>query len=59
MLQRGGGLAIYTTLDLALQERAEQLLYEDGLTKLNGQWKGEAALVATDPASGAALRALG
>jgi membrane peptidoglycan carboxypeptidase len=53
VLQRGGGLAIYTTLDLALQERAEQLLYEDGLTKLNGQWKGEAALVATDPASGA------
>lgn len=29
------------------------MLYEDSLTKFHGQFKGEAALVASDPSSGA------
>ena len=47
-----GGLKVHTTMDLALQERAERLVLEDGLEMINGQDKGEAALVAIDPASG-------
>ena len=47
-----GGLKVHTTMDLALQERAERLVLEDGLAMINGQDKGEAALVAIDPASG-------
>ena len=48
-----GGLKVHTTLDLALQEKAEQLVLEDGLSMLGGEDKGEAALVAIDPAQGA------
>ena len=47
-----GGLKVHTTLDLALQERAEQLVLEDGLVPIRGEDKGEAALVAIDPFSG-------
>ena len=47
-----GGLKVHTTMDLSLQETAERLVLEDGLTVINGQDKGEAALVAVDPASG-------
>jgi hypothetical protein len=36
---------VHTTLDLALQEKAEQLVLEDGLSMLGGEDKGEAALV--------------
>ena len=51
MLARGG-LKVHTTLDLDLQEKAEQLVLEDGLTTIRGRDKGEAALVAVDPANG-------
>ena len=47
-----GGLKVHTTLDLDLQEKAEQLVLEDGLTTIRGVDKGEAALVAVDPANG-------
>ena len=47
-----GGLKVHTTLDLDLQEKAEQLVLEDGLTTIRGRDKGEAALVAVDPANG-------
>ena len=47
-----GGLKVHTTLDLDLQEKAEQLVLEDGLTTIRGRDKGEAALVALDPANG-------
>ncbi len=50
---RKGGLQIHTTLDLALQERAEQILQEDGKTLRLGEDKGEAALVAMEPTTGA------
>lgn len=36
LLQRRGGLHIYTTLDLALQEKAERLLKEDGQSPVRG-----------------------
>jgi len=48
-----GGLHIHTTLDLSLQERAEQILLEDGKTMRLGEDKGEAALVAMEPSTGA------
>ena len=51
-LLNAGGLKVHTTLDLALQEKAERLVLEDGLTTLNGQDKGECALVAVDPSNG-------
>ena len=50
---RKGGLQIHTTLDLALQERAEQILQDDGKTRLLGEDKGESALVAMEPTTGA------
>ena len=52
ILERGG-LQIHTTLDLALQERAESILKEDGATMRLGEDKGEASLVACEPTSGA------
>ena len=54
-LQRRGGLQIHTTLDLSLQERAEQLAREDGEKPSRGTPKeaGEAVIVAIDPQSGA------
>ena len=50
---RKGGLQIHTTLDLALQERAEEILKEDGKTLRLGEDKGESALVAMEPTTGA------
>jgi len=47
-----GGLKVHTTLDLALQEKAEELVLQDGLVPIRGEDKGEAALVAIDPNSG-------
>ena len=35
-----GGLKVHTTLDLALQEKAEELVLDDGLALLAGQDKG-------------------
>ena len=52
-LSRRGGLLVHTTLDLSLQERAEEILREDGQSLLAGEDKGEAALVAMEPSSGA------
>ena len=52
-LNRRGGLLVHTTLDLSLQERAEEILREDGMTRLAGEDKGEAALVAMEPSCGA------
>ncbi|EEH60158.1 glycosyltransferase family 51 protein, partial [Micromonas pusilla CCMP1545] len=48
-----GGLKVHTTMDLALQEKAEQLTLEDGMVMMRGEDKGEAAIVAIDPATGA------
>ena len=48
-----GGLQVHTTVDLALQEHAERILQEDGARMRLGEDKGEAALVAMDPHSGA------
>ena len=54
-MARRGGLAIHTTLDLSLQERAEQLVREDGERPPRGtpSEAGEAVLVAIEPQSGA------
>lgn len=52
-MYRKGGLQIHTTLDLGLQERAEELVKEDGETLLHNEDKGEAALVAMEPGTGA------
>jgi len=61
LLQRRGGLHIYTTLDLALQEKAERLLKEDGQSPVRGtpDEAGEAALVAIEPATGAVRTLVG
>ena len=48
-----GGLHIHTTLDLALQESAEGILKKDGKKPRLGENRGEASLVACEPASGA------
>ncbi len=56
---RQGGLNIYTSLDLSLQEEAERVVREWGTKNEIKYGAGNASLVATDPASGEILVMVG